>query len=83
MTGIQRLFGVLKSISHVSSSVWRDIKLQSIDNLEKWSNICDVQHTVPIEWQLQQEIADLYQMRVSKDVNQYQETGKNGNEREH
>lgn len=40
-------------------------------------------NTVPVEWQLQQEIADLYQMRVTKDVNQYQETGKNGNEREH
>lgn len=82
VTRIQRLFWVLKSISYVSFSAWYDINLQSIDKLEKWL-IHDVQHTVPVKWHLQQKIADLYQMRVTKDVNQYQETGKNSNEREH
>lgn len=82
LRAIQRLFWVLKSISYVSSSAWYDIKLQCTDNLEKWF-ICDVQHTVPVKWQLQQKIPDLYPMRVTKDVNQYQETGKKSNEREH
>lgn len=32
---------------------------------------------VPGKLQLQQEITDLYQMRVTKDINQYKETGNN------
>lgn len=51
VTRIQRLFWVLKSISYVSSSAWYGIKLQCIDNLEKWF-ICDVWHTVAVKWQL-------------------------------
>jgi len=49
----------------------------SVHTVWKSRPTCKMCNKVSGELQLKQEITDLYQMRVTKDVNQYKETGKN------
>lgn len=77
MTDMQRYFWVLKSISHVSCSLTGMTLMCSVHTVWKSRPTWKMCNKVSGELQLKQEITDLYQMRVTKDVNQYKETGKN------